>query len=179
MKTQNISYLLNKKEIENLFKQSYIYNNNLIFAVENDSKTYDENKNFESIIEKVNSMESAFESGSVIIIKGLENYNYNIANKARAYGHGTTVHLYLNKNKGESFDYHCDPVDVFIHVLYGEKEIYLKTTKGIEKKLLKENDWLEIPQNTAHKVNNLTPCCSLSFGVNPLDNYVVASKVRL
>lgn len=158
--------LLSKIEIEDIFSSNFFYESGSVYIIDQKTKTYQTDKHYANLLEYANSVRQAFLTGHTIIVKQLENYNSVIQKKCAELGGDVDVHMYLVPSHGtSSFDYHVDDRDVWVHMVYGEKEFHLRE-KGLEKKsLLRAGDFLFIAKDIEHKAIPRGASCLLSFGV--------------
>ena len=120
-----------------------------------------------------------FKTGHTLIVKNLENYNENIIKRASEFGEGTNVHMYLVPSGGEdSFDYHQDDRDVFVHLVSGSKKFKIKDSYGEKEHHLWAGDELFLKKGTLHKAIPTGASCLLSFGVGSTSNYLVPSQFK-
>jgi len=75
-----------------------------------------------------------------------------------------TAHLYIAKENSPSFLWHTDPDNVIIAVLEGEKRVYIRDNSEKDYYDVSQGNYLVIPANTEHRVENLEPSKMLSIG---------------
>jgi mannose-6-phosphate isomerase-like protein (cupin superfamily) len=163
---QKCSPLLSKEEIEGLFFNTELFLKKSFHFIDNESLTYDENRERGSIPEEAQFIKLKLREGHTIIIKNLESLSPTILSKCESLGENVDLHLYLvPENGNSSFDFHADDRDVLVHLVYGEKKFFIKDAEGIEKEILLEaEDELSIPKGTLHKAIPKGASCLLSFG---------------
>lgn len=182
MKIQKCTPLLNKQNILDVFRASYLYEMNSFHILEKDSKTYDQNRVRGSFIQEANNIYNAFSSGHTIIIKNLEFFSEEIKVRCKDIGTNIDVHMYLvPPNGSDSFPYHQDDRDVVVHMLYGEKLFSIKKDNNNESlsHTLQMGEELSIPKGTWHKATPKGGSCLLSFGKVSIENYASPSPFSL
>lgn len=96
-----------------------------------------------------------------ILVRSLETYSEKLRSYCKELG-AVDCHLILSPKGSSLFDYHTDPNDVYIKVLYGKREFYLEGS-GVVK--CSAGDTLFIPQRKVHKVFVVEDSISISFGI--------------
>jgi ribosomal protein L16 Arg81 hydroxylase len=167
-------HLLNKKEIEEIFNDGYLYECNSFFHIDKIRKECDSNLKFDNYLDYASSIRNKFLSGHTIIVINLENFNQAIREISAKLGRDVDVHMYLvPENGGDAFDFHVDDRDVYIHMIYGNKKFLLKEDNTIKEYNLSEGSELFIKKGVEHKAIPQGPSCLLSFGVNTREYYSV------
>jgi hypothetical protein len=167
--------ILTRKEVADLFSTSYFYENQLIYAIDPRTRTYQVDKNFSNLIDYAKFIRESYLSGLTIILKGLEVYSPQVALAAAKIGAGVNAHMYLTRSADSvSFDFHEDDRDVLIHMLYGEKVFELKRSDGVEKVIVDSEKPLFIPKGCFHRAQALGETGMISFGRENLAEYPIA-----
>lgn len=158
---------LSLKEIESLFKDGFLLEQESFYVIDKDTGEYD-TLHYESCAEdEANGIRNAFLKGNTVIIKRLESYNDKLKEACNLfdYAEHVNLHCYIAPEGGRSFDWHVDDREVQVRVLYGDK-IMLVKEEGQEKSFhLQPGDWLNIPKGVEHKAINVTPTIMFSFGI--------------
>ncbi len=159
--------LLSKAEIADIFSSSYFYENKCIYIIDKITKTYQTDKNYNSLLDYADSIRQAYLTGHTIIVKNLEKFNSDIVKKCAELGVDVDVHMYLvPQNGASSFEYHFDDRDVWVYMVYGEKEFYVRQLSGEKATYLKMGESLFIPKGDEHKAIPHGASCLLSFGIS-------------
>ena len=170
--------ILSFREIELLFQSSYFYNNQLIYAIDPITRSYQTDINYSNFIQYAQKIREAFLNGQTIILKGLEGFHPMVAQKAISYGPNVDAHMYLTNSAGSiSFDFHEDERDVHIYMAKGSKLFELKTNSGIEKYTLQEGQELYIPKGVFHRAQSLSPTIMISFGKEAQPHFMVPGGI--
>lgn len=160
--------LLSKKDIEDIFSSSFFYENECLYIIDKETKTYQTDKAYKNFLEYAGAVRRAFLSGHTIIVKNLEKYNSAIQKKCFELGENVDVHMYLVPPEGtSSFDYHVDDRDVWVHMVYGKKEFHIREPNNEKVTHLSPGDFLFISKGTEHKAVPHGASCLLSFGIAP------------
>jgi hypothetical protein len=171
--------LLSFREIELIFQSSYFYENQLVFAIDPISRTYQTDINYRNFVEYAAKVRQAYHNEQTIILKGLERFHPLVAQKALSYGPNVDAHLYITKSSGSlSFDFHEDDRDVYIHMIKGSKIFEFKTQAGIEKHMLKERQELYIPKGVLHRGQSLGMTIMISFGRETCHQFAVPGGIQ-
>lgn len=172
-------FLLHKKDLEDLFSSSYFYQNQLIYAIDPVTQTYQTDQKFSNFIEYAKFIKQAFQNNQSIVVKGLENFNLKIKNFSLQFGADVDAHLYLTQSSSaSSFDFHADDKEVQIVMVYGSKEFTL-IESGVQKKyLLHEGHTLRIPKGVLHRAKSVGPSALISFGFLEDEHYYVPGGLQ-
>ena len=171
--------LLTSSEISSIFNDSYLYEKNSFHVLEKADYTYNEARPRESFIKEALFLKNSFKAGHTLIVKNLENFNESIRLKAAKLGRVVDVHMYLVPHGGlDSFDFHTDDKDVYIHMVYGKKKFILKEIDGEKEYLLSDGDELFIKKGVVHKALPLSGSCLLSFGVDTSVSYQIPGGIE-
>jgi mannose-6-phosphate isomerase-like protein (cupin superfamily) len=171
--------LLTKKEIENIFNDGFLYENNSFFVIDKNKKEYNTNLVFETYLETASYIRKYFLEGHTIVVKNLENYNKNIRHRCADLGRDVDVHMYLVPTNGEdSFNFHTDDREVIIEMIYGKKDFIFRNKETLQHHSLREGDTLKIPLGVEHKAVPKGSSCLLSFGINTREYYSIYGGIR-
>jgi ribosomal protein L16 Arg81 hydroxylase len=180
MKIQKYTPLLNIQEISEIFNDGDLLEKESFYIIDKKTKEYNTLKKFQTYIETANEVRNSFISGHTIIVKNLENYNENIRLACASLGRDVDVHMYLVPENGkDSFDFHKDDREVYVHMIYGEKEFILKKDGLNISHYLSKGDTLNIPFETVHKAIPKGKSCLLSFGINPKEYYKIYGGIKV
>lgn len=167
---------LNRGDLKLILGQAHWYLSGLIYAI--DDHGYDLEVVNQPVIEYQRQMIDAFNSGKSLVIKGLDNYNKEIADYARSLGYGVDVHLYIvPESGGTAFGMHTDERDVVIHGVYGEKDYEIIRNGVTLTYHMKYNQGLLIRCGERHRAVVKGPSAVLSFGIP--ENYGLPSTYSI
>jgi len=109
-----------------------------------------------------------------LLIRGLEKRSEKFREYCKAVG-AVDCNIIISPKGAPLFDYHVDPNDVAIKVLYG-KRIYWINGKGSRE--AGPGDCLYIKQGEVHKVTVLEDSISVSFGIPFSSKKVMAPRMQ-
>ena len=95
---------------------------------------------------------------STIKVEGLENIEKIKSNFSRF--NLKNIHLFVSQKYGHSFNWHKDNVNVYLHVIKGQKIVLLKNKRII----LNPGQGVYIPRHHIHKVHSRANTWALSIG---------------
>jgi len=180
MKILKYTPFLSKMEISDIFNDSDLLERNSFFIIDKNTKEYNTIPEKITYIETAIGIREAYLTGHTIIVKNLEKYNEKIRKACAVLGRDVDVHMYLVPPNGkDSFDFHVDDRDVYVQMVYGEKEFIFKKNDIKESHYLNEGDILHIPFGTIHKAIPRSKSCLLSFGINPKYYYNVFGGIKV
>lgn len=180
MKIQKYIPLLNIQDISDIFNDGELLEKESFFILDKKTKEYNTIKKFQTYIETANEVREAFKSGHTIIVKNLENYNEKIRLACASLGRDVDVHMYLvPENGSDSFEFHKDDREVYVSMVYGEKEFIFKNEDFNISHYLRKGDTLHIPLGTIHKAIPKGKSCLLSFGINTREYYKIYGGVKV
>ena len=158
-------------EIQNVLSSSYFYASGLVFVLDKQKNGYDLNIVEQPVVKYQEEVQRSFKDGKTLVIKGLENFNENIANYARSLGLGVDVHMYLVPENGDhAFDFHVDDRDVVIHGVYGKKDFeIIRQGVILPYSPTDVTQGIVIRQGEKHRAIPRGGSCILSFGI-PLNH---------
>jgi hypothetical protein len=152
--------MLDKKQINELFQNSYFFENHLFKVVEADG-SIDSLYSEEDQLSEMLRIKQAYKSGKTILIRGLEHWNSAIRKKAEELGGECDVHLVVSPENGTRLPLHQDEREVVVCMLYGSK-LFVEDDLPF---LLKDQDTLTLDSDKQHRAKAITECAHLSFGL--------------
>lgn len=167
-------HLLDKKEIEKIFNDGYLYECNSFFFIDKIKKECNSNLKFDNYLDYALEIREKFLLGHTVVVLNLENFNEAIRKKCALLGRDVDAHMYLVPKNGEdAFDFHVDDRDVYVNMVYGRKKFLLKENDNIKEYDLSEGSELFIKKGVEHKAVPQGPSCLVSFGVNVREYYPI------
>lgn len=170
---------LSKQDISDIFNDGELLEKESFFVIDKKTKEYNTVKKFQTYLETASEIRKFYLDGHTIIVKNLENYNEKIRKACASLGREVDVHMYLVPDNGnDSFDFHIDDREVYVNMVYGEKEFIFRNDNFNESHYLCEGDALNIPLGTYHKAIPKGKSCLLSFGINPREYYKIYGGIK-
>lgn len=162
--------LIDLDEVHQIFANEFLHDIGSFYIVEPDGTYRDDEKfSYGTSVFKMKQIETAFQKGSTILVKNLENWNEKIQQKCRELGPSTNVHMYISPKGGAGFDWHRDDRDVYVYLQEGKKKFEVKEPGGdISEYMLEPGTSLFMPYAIEHRGSaQESHSVHLSFGVWP------------